>query len=172
MAIRAAQRVPDGLAGVVAIAPALSIDGGQPAPLRALAPLLARLAPALPAAQLDITQLSRDESVGPAFLADPLTHKAGVPVATAVAMIGAGAAALAEAPQFRLPYLIIQGDRDRIVGAGGARRFAAAAASPDATLRVVPGGYHEPLNDPGGAELVEEIASWMLARAGAPVRPR
>jgi acylglycerol lipase len=167
MAIRSAEREPAGLAGVVAIAPALAIGGNEPAFVRAIAPLLAKIAPALPAAKLDVRFLARDQTVGESFVADPLTFKGGVPVASAVAMIGAGAAAIAEAPRFRLPILILQGDRDRIVSPSGSQRFIDAVGSTDATLRVVPGGYHEPFNDPGGEALVDEVADWILARAPA-----
>ncbi len=168
VAIRTAQRRPDGLAGVVAVAPALSIGGKEPAIVRALAPWIAKIVPSMPAAKLDVRVLSRDPAVGEAFLADPLTHKAGVPVASAVAMIGAGAAALAEAPRWTLPLLLVQGDRDRIVSPSGASRFAVAAGGTDVTLRVVPGGFHEPFNDPGGEALVDEVADWILTRAAVP----
>jgi acylglycerol lipase len=170
MALRTAQREPSGFAGVVAIAPALSVGGKEPAIVRALAPWIAKIAPSLPAAKLDVRVLSRDPAVGDAFLADPLTHKGGVPIASAVAMIGAGAAALAEAPHWSLPLLLVQGDRDRIVSPSGASRFADAAGGDDVTLRVVPGGYHEPFNDPGGEALVDEVADWILARATVPAR--
>ena len=165
MAIRAAQRRPAGLAGVIAVAPALSIDGGQPAFVKAIAPFLARIAPSLPAAKLDVNVLSRDPAVGPAFLADPLTFKKGVPVRSAVEMIAAGAAAFAEASRWTLPLLVVQGDRDRIVSRDGGPRFVAAAGGNDHTLRSVAGGYHEPFNDPGGDALVDEVADWILARA-------
>jgi acylglycerol lipase len=168
MAIRTAQRASDGLAGVVTIAPALSIGGKEPAIVRALAPWIAKITPSLPAAKLDVRVLSRDPAVGDAFLADPLTHKAGVPIASAVAMIGAGAAALAEAPRWTLPLLLVQGDRDRIVSPRGASLFAETAGGDDVTLRVVLGGYHEPFNDPGGEALVDEVADWILARALVP----
>ena len=164
-AIRSAERRPAGLRGVVAVAPALSIGGNEPAYRRAIAPWLAKIAPSLPVAKLDVRVLARDPAVGEAFLADPLTFKGGVPVASAVAMIGAGAAAIAEAPSFRLPVLIVQGDEDRIVRPRGATAFIDAVGSDDATLRVLPGGYHEPFNDAGGMTLVDEIADWMLARA-------
>ena len=132
--------------------------------VKKLAPVLARIAPALPAAKLNLARLSRDPAVEPAFRADPLTFKNGVPVRTAVEMIRAGAEAFADAPNWTLPLLVVQGDRDRIVSPRGGPRFAEQVRG-DVTVRVVEGGYHEPFNDPGGEALVDEVADWILARA-------
>ena len=167
LAIRAAQRRPAGLAGVIAVAPALSIAGGQSAFAKAIAPVLARVAPSLPVAKLEVNVLSRDPAVGAAFLADPLTFKGGFPVRTGVEMVAAGAAAFAEASRWTLPLLVVQGDRDRIVSPHGGPRFVDEAGGSDRTLRTVAGGYHEPFNDPGGDALVDEVADWILARTRA-----
>jgi alpha-beta hydrolase superfamily lysophospholipase/tryptophan-rich sensory protein len=167
MAVRAVQRDPVGIAGVVLISPALAFGALPPPAIKALQRLVAQVAPALPVAELDLDALSRDRGIGEAYAADPLNHHGGVPARTAFEMVDAAAAALAQAAQWRLPAFIVIGDADRIAAPDGARRFAAAAAAADAdiTLREIPGGYHEPLNDPGGAGLVGEIAAWMLAHA-------
>jgi len=111
-------------------------------------------------------------AVGPTFRAEPLTVRGGGAVRRAVEMIRAGAAASEEGPRWTLRILIGQGEADRVVGATGSGRVAAAVRSDDVTLRVVPGGYHEPFNDPGGEALADEVASWVRARAAAPVPPR
>jgi tryptophan-rich sensory protein/dienelactone hydrolase len=171
MAVRAAQRDPAGLSGVVLISPALDISASAPPVVRALGAVIGRVAPAAPVATLELGALSRDPAVAAAYAADPLTHHGKVPARTGAEMLAAGAAAMASAHRWRLPAYIIAGDADRIVPVTGTQRFAAAArgAGADVTLRIVPGGYHEPLSEPGGDGLVDAAAEWILARANRPL---
>ncbi|BDE04947.1 hydrolase [Vulcanimicrobium alpinum] len=166
VAIRSVEQSADGLAGLVLVAPALRIDHATPAIVRALAPFAAALVPRTPAARLDVRLLSRNPSVGAGFLADPLTSKDGVTVRSAHEMVRGGVAALVDASRVALPLLIVHGDEDAIAAIAGSQLFLSAVGSGDATLRSVPGGFHEPFTDPGGDALVDETAEWILARAG------
>jgi alpha-beta hydrolase superfamily lysophospholipase len=164
LAIRGTQRDRGDVHGLVLFAPALGIGDDVPAPLRALARALAEVAPALPFAPLETAALSRTPAIAPSFLADPLTHFGRVPLRTATEMMAAGEAALREAAGWCVPALIVHGDADRIVPLTGSQRFVAAAPAGTIELRVVPGGYHEPTNDPGGDELFETVVAWIEAR--------
>jgi len=165
LAIRSVQRYGGGLTGVVVVAPALDIAGGIPRGVQRALSALGELLPELPATSLDVTALSRDPSIAAAFLADPLTHHGRVPLRTATEMVAAGRAAFADAGRFALPALILHGTADRIASPGASQRFARAARNDDLMLRLLPGAYHEPFNDPGGEALVDETADWILARA-------
>jgi acylglycerol lipase len=165
MAIRSAQRDPVGLAGVVLVAPALAVGATTPPIVRALAPLFAQLAPGAPVATLELAALSLDPAVIDAFASDPLTHHGKIPARTGAEVLAAATDALNAAAGWRLPLYIIHGAADRIAAPSGSQRFVAAAAGPDVTLRLIPGGYHEPFNDPGGLALVDDVATWILARA-------
>ncbi|GAC1415631.1 MAG: alpha/beta hydrolase [Candidatus Velthaea sp.] len=165
IAARSAQTHPGDLHGVVIVAPALTVGHNEPALTRRMARIIARFAPQIPIAALDLGALSRTESVGPAFLADELTHHGGIPARTAVEMMQAGEAAFTHAREWSVPLLIVHGSADRICAPSGSRRFAEAVVNADVTLREIAGGYHEPLNDPGGAELLADIIAWMRERA-------
>lgn len=74
--------------------------------------------------------------------------------------------ALAAAPRFREPALILYGGRDRIVPAGPVRRLI--AALPDGAphrLAYYPEGHHLLLRDKGRAEVARDILAWMEAPA-------
>jgi alpha-beta hydrolase superfamily lysophospholipase len=114
---------------------------------------------------LTFNQLSRDPSVGEAYRVDPMTYHGGVPLCTGIEIVAAGEAAVADAGNYELPTLLLQGDADKIVFPIGARRFAEAAKSEDLTYSVIPGGYHELFNDPGGEKLVDGMGDWILARS-------
>jgi len=165
LAARSAQTRPDGLDGVVLVSPALTVGVREGPIVRRLGSLIGEIAPGFPIAKLDVSALSRSPDVGPAYLADPLTHHGGVPARTAAEMVKAGVAAFAAAPAWTLPLLIVHGTADRICDPGGSERFAAAVSGADVTLRLVDGAFHEPFNDPGGDLLLDEVATWMLARA-------
>jgi alpha-beta hydrolase superfamily lysophospholipase len=168
LAIRAIQRAPGGVRGAVLCAPALSIGADVPPAARGVLMALAGVLPKLPVASLDITKLARDPAVGAAYVADPLVYHGRVPVRSAAEMARAGDAALAAAPQWHTPTLLFQGTDDAIASADGARRFARDAAGEDFTLRLIDGGYHELLNDPGGDALRAEAARWIVDRADRP----
>jgi alpha-beta hydrolase superfamily lysophospholipase len=134
--------------------------------VRRVGSFIGEVAPGFPIAKLDTSALSRSPEIGPAYLADPLTHHGGVPARTAAEMVKAGVAAFADAPAWTLPLLIIHGTGDRICEPEGSRRFASSVSRADVTLRMVDGAYHEPFNDPGGDLLLDEVAAWILAHAG------
>jgi alpha-beta hydrolase superfamily lysophospholipase len=167
LAARSAQTRADGLDGVVLVSPALTVGVREGPIVRRVGSLIGAIAPGFPIAKLDTSALSRSPEIGPAYLADPLTHHGGVPARTAAEMVKAGVAAFAAAPAWTLPLLIVHGTADRICDPAGSERFAAAVSGrgADVTLRMVDGAYHEPFNDPGGDLLLDEVGTWILTRA-------
>jgi lysophospholipase len=167
VATRSAQTREDDLDGVVLVSPALTVGVREGPIVRRVGSLIGAIAPGFPIAKLDTSALSRSPEIGPAYLADPLTHHGGVPARTAAEMVKAGVAAFAAAPAWTLPLLIIHGTADRICDPAGSERFAAAVSGrgADVTLRMVDGAYHEPFNDPGGDLLLDEVGTWILTRA-------
>jgi len=167
LAARSAQTRPDDLDGVVLVSPALTVGVREGPIVRRVGSLIGAIAPGFPIAKLDTSALSRSPEIGPAYLADPLTHHGGVPARTAAEMVKAGVAAFAAAPAWTSPLLIIHGTADRICDPAGSERFAAAVSGrgADVTLRMVDGAYHEPFNDPGGDLLLDEVGTWILTRA-------
>src|SRR6185436_12617272 len=128
-------------------APALRVPDAAPRALQMVARLLGRIAPRIGfSSNLDAAALSRDAAVGTAYVADPLVHRR----ATAgffCAIEAAQAEAFAGAARLRVPLLILQGDADRIVDPSGAPDVAARLTCPH-ELVILPGYYHELLNEP------------------------
>jgi alpha-beta hydrolase superfamily lysophospholipase len=165
VATRSAQRLSDGLRGVVLLAPGFAVAEHIPPFVRGMLRGVRKIAPGLKLQPLTFSALSRDPAVGEAYQRDPLTYHGAVPLASATEIVAAGEAAIADAARYAVPTLLLQGDADRIVFPIGATRFVQAATNNrELTLEVVNGGYHELFNDPGGEVLASRAADWVLAR--------
>ncbi|KEF35216.1 MULTISPECIES: alpha/beta hydrolase [Deinococcus] len=157
-------RDPRGLSGVILSSPALLVGEDEPRWLRAAAPLLARLAPHAGAAVLDSAGLSRLPEEATAYRADPQIYQGKVPALTAASMLSLSRELWAHYGRWRLPTLVLHGDADRLTDVRGTQRFMEAVASPDKTLHLVRGGYHELLNDEGRDEALGWILGWLAER--------
>jgi acylglycerol lipase len=126
-----------------------------------LAMTLGRLAPRMPlGTKLDQSVLSRDPEVGRAYVADPLVHRK----ATAGffrAFVRAQERALAEASSLQAPLLILQAGADRLVSPAGAEAIAKRLTT-EHELVVLPGYYHELLNEPIAARevVIARLDAW------------
>jgi alpha-beta hydrolase superfamily lysophospholipase len=112
---------------------------------------------------LDVDALSRDPDVLAAYVADPLvTSRATVRWGTeSLNTVGQVKDQMA---QIGVPLLVLHGERDRLNTAQGARLLFETVRSADKTLRVYPGGYHEPHNDIDHEQVVADIGEWLGAR--------
>jgi alpha-beta hydrolase superfamily lysophospholipase len=153
---------PEGITGVIAVAPPLG-PLAVPAPLLALGRVLSRVWPRFSLETgMDLSGLARDPAVVHHVLADPLFHRRGTArlsteVTGAIARVQAGAA------HFPVPALVLHGTDDRMAPPDGSRRFAS-AAGPRARLIEYPGGYHALLADVDGGEVLADLAAWLEAR--------
>lgn len=110
--------------------------------------------------------MTHDEAKARDYDADPLVFKN----ATArwfTETTAAQARAHADAGRLRMPLTVTMGADDRVASVAAARRFYEAAGSSDKTWDLRPGLFHEVLNEPSWKEIVESLARWILARAGA-----
>lgn len=156
----ASERGTDGLAGVVLSSPALAVE--TPRVLRALAPVLGRWLPDVPAGRLDLDDLSRDPRVGRAYAEDPLCTTRGVRARLGAELLAAQPRVRPE--RFAGPLYVFHGTADRITSPAGSR--ALTAAVPDATLRLYDDLRHETLNESERDAVISDLADWLLARAG------
>ncbi len=159
---------PDGLRGVIAIAPPLG-SLGIPAPLLLAGRVMSRLWPGFSLdTGLDLSGLSRDPTAVATVLADPLFHRRGsarlsTEVAAAAERVRSGAA------RFPLPLLVLHGSADRMVLPDGSRAFMAAVEQHDKTFREYAGAYHVLLADMGREQVLGDLEGWMEARRMANV---
>ena len=154
-------RHPDMVRAGALSAPAFEVADSAPRILQAVALLLARVAPRVTfRSNLDPGALSRDPAVGAAYVADPLVHRAAS-AGFVRAIRAAQAAAMEEAPRLRVPLLILQGDADRLVRPSGATEIAARLSCPH-ELVLLPGFYHELLNEPASerGRVLEALDRW------------
>ena len=155
---------PEGLRGVVALAPALGETGGSRF-LLALLPVLSRLAPALPInPNLDLSRLTRDPELQRAYVADPL-YQTRVTPRIAAELVKAVADTRARAPEFRVPLLVLHGTADTVTSPAGSREFFECAGAGDKTYRSYEGAYHNLLAETNREEIYDDMAAWMNARA-------
>jgi len=74
-------------------------------------------------------------------------------------------AAVAAAPRFHAPALLLYGGRDRLVPAGPTRRLLAALPDPaQQRAGFYPDGYHMLLRDTQGARVAYDITAWAMDR--------
>jgi alpha-beta hydrolase superfamily lysophospholipase len=155
---------PDGLRGVVAIAPALGDTGGSRF-LLALLPALSRLAPTLPFNPgLDLGRLTRDPELQRAYVADPL-YQTRVTPRLAAELLGAVADTRARAADLRVALLVLHGTADTLTSPAGSLAFVVLAGGHDKTFRPYEGAYHNLLVETNREEIYDDIAAWINARA-------
>jgi alpha-beta hydrolase superfamily lysophospholipase len=154
---------PEGLRGVVALAPALGDTGGSRF-LLALLPVLSRLVPAVGInPKLDLARLTRDPDLQRAYVSDPL-YQTRVTPRIAVELMRAVADTRERAPGFRVPLLIMHGTADTLTSPAGSREFFERAGVGDKTYRSYEGAYHNLFVETNRDEIYDEMAAWINAR--------
>ncbi|MEX5721514.1 alpha/beta hydrolase [Geodermatophilus maliterrae] len=150
------------VAGGVVSAPALDTSTATPVQ-RVLAPVLSRLAPGLGVLTLDPETVSRDPEVVAAYRADPLNHTGKMLARTGTAIMLGAAGMPARLRSLTLPLLVIHGGADRLMPPSASEVVRAHAASPDLTVRVYEGLFHEPHNEPEKDEVLADVVAWLDA---------
>jgi alpha-beta hydrolase superfamily lysophospholipase len=154
---------PEGLRGVVALAPALGGTGGSRF-LLALLPVLSRVVPAWPInPKLDLSRLTRDPEMQRAYVADPL-YQTRVTPRIAAELLRAVADTRERAPDFRVPLLVLHGTADTFTSPAGSREFYERAGSGDKTYKTYDGAYHNLFVETNREEIYDDIAAWIGAR--------
>lgn len=129
-----------------------------------MAGVLNRVLPALPIdAGIDASCLSHDPVVVTRYRDDPLVHGKITPRLFAEASIAMGLV-MQRSDRIRIPLLLILAGDDHVVDTRKSEAFARTLTAPDVTIHVLPGYYHEVLNDHDRANVVREIRNWIMAR--------
>lgn len=162
LALNYALNHPEKLSGLVLSGPA--IGGGLPKLQALLLSLISRIAPALGMIQLDAEAVSRDPQVVADYKADPLVFLGKVPARTAREMMHAISTYPARVGSMQLPCLLMHGSADSLVLAKDAQPVFDAIASPDKTVRIFDGLYHEIFNEPERLEVLGIVKDWLDAR--------
>jgi len=151
---------PEGLAGVIASAPAIG-EVGVPLWKMSLGRMLSKVWPRFSMkAGLNDGDMSRDPEVVKASDEDPLTHGRGT-TRLAAEVQDAIAWTVSHAHDFAVPLLILHGDADRVVPPEVSRSFYENVALEDKERIEYKGGYHELDNDTNHAEVLGDLVDWM-----------
>jgi len=130
------------------------------------AKILSRVVPTLALAnEVNPAHLSRDASVGKAYLLDPLVERKAT-VRWGAEILGAIAAMNARSAELEIPSLIVHGDKDPIAASVGSIELHKKAAAKDKTVHLYPGALHEVHNelDPERKKLFADVLAWLEAR--------
>lgn len=153
----------DELKGAVLSAPAAKVsDNISPATIT-LGKVLSGILPKTGILALDATAISKDPAVVSAYINDPLVYTGKVTARLAAEMLSAMQRVTAEAASIHLPILLLQGSADRLVDPGGAKMLYEKSSTPDKTLKLYEGLYHEVFNEPDREQVFKDMEAWLEA---------
>lgn len=113
--------------------------------------------------ETSVELLSQDPEIQRTYLEDRLRHdRMSAPLF--FGMVEGGAMLLERAGEIRVPTVMIVGGRDPIVDPAGAREFFDRLGSDDKTLLLYPKMLHEPLNELGREQVLDDVARWLEPR--------
>lgn len=161
IAISFLQYYQKAFAGCILSAPAFSLGGAINPLTVAIGKQVVKLFPTLRVAgNSDKSAISKNPQVVKAFLEDPLCCHTNT--------LSQGKAVLDQLPkltgiaqQLTLPILILHGSHDKIVRLEGSFELLQSFKSPDKTLHILPGAYHEPHHDIESSDYFQSIIFWL-----------
>ena len=154
---------PDAAAGLIVSAPGVDIPPTvTPLQIR-LGRVLAKIAPNVGVASLDLDRVSRDPEVVAAYKADPLIYRGKLRARLGSGALDAVMRVRARIGELRVPLLVLQGTDDHIVPPTVGPWVAENAGAADRTLRVYEGLYHEVHNEPEKETVLDDVVAWLDA---------
>jgi alpha-beta hydrolase superfamily lysophospholipase len=160
----------DRLTGLILSAPLAALEAA-PAPMRVAARVLSALSPKLPLFPIDPNLVSRDSAVVEAYAADPLNYHGKLPVRTVAELAAAIDSFPDRVPAITVPTLIMYGTADRLCPPEGSVMLGERIGSADKTLTPYEGLYHEILNEPEQAQVLDEVSAWVAAHTARTLAP-
>ena len=151
-----------GVQGMVVSAPPIQPFNSTASTARiALARLLSGLLPRLTLRMgLDKSGLSRCQEVADQIADDPLVHSY-VTLRWGTETLNTIQWVKAHIDQLQLPILLIHGEADPIIAPAGSQQIFQQIRTPDKTLNLYPGSYHEPHNDLDAKVVVADLVEWL-----------
>ncbi len=160
IALHHALMAPGRLDAYAVTSPFCGFEVKVPVAKRAAAVVMTRVYPRfVEATDLDPAILTHDKAVVEQYAADPLVGR----VATSrwyTETKDAQAELLDEASRIRAPFLFLVAGDDHVVDAKATERVYHRLGSPDREFELLPGLYHEVLNEEGWESLMARIVAW------------
>jgi alpha-beta hydrolase superfamily lysophospholipase len=152
--------VPDGLQGLVLVAPYVDVAMEVPGWKRRLGSAADRLAPGLTLDNgLAVDELFRRESDRSAYRDDPLVHRQ-ISARLWGEMQRASDRLVDDAPRLRVPVLVQLAGADKVVSNAATREFAAQLPS-KAEIIEYDDAFHALFHDPRAPEIFEDLRGWL-----------
>lgn len=112
---------------------------------------------------LDVMKISHDQAVIDDYKKDRLVHdRISARLGRFIAL--AGAAALAAAPRWKMPTLLMYAGADTLVNPRGSQQFGELAPKTAVTSRCFEALYHEIFNELDAESVFAELKAWLDAR--------
>ena len=105
------------------------------------------------------------KEVKEAYFADPLVYNEGTRARTGAEMLQGIKKTTLLFSKLTIPLLAMHGSADGLTMPDGTIRFHNEASSNDKTLKIYDGLYHELINEPEKAMVINDILTWILKRA-------
>jgi acylglycerol lipase len=153
--------------GIVLSAPALQPSATVSRAAIGFTKFLSAIAPGAAVFRTANADFSRDPAVVAAMDQDPLIYQKPAPARTAAELLRAMDRVRATSPQLTIPFLVLHGTADRLTDPAGSQTLRDRAASPDKTLQLYPGLYHDLLHEPERAQILADLTGWIEARIPA-----
>jgi acylglycerol lipase len=122
---------------------------------------LSRVAPNTPVLRLPLNKISRDPAVVEAYNNDPFVFRTPIRARLGAEMIATMDRVDAALPALRVPLLVMQGTSDGLVDPGCGPHVYERAGSPDKTLKLYDGLWHEIFNEPERDHVLDDLATWV-----------
>jgi alpha-beta hydrolase superfamily lysophospholipase len=98
-----------------------------------------------------------------AYRADPLNYLGKMTARTGTELMVTATAMPARLAGLTLPLFVLHGGADRLVPPAASALVRERAGSPDLTVKIYEGLYHEPHNEPERDQVLADIVSWLDA---------
>lgn len=148
------------LAGLVLSGALVALDAAS-APVRLAGQVLSVLAPRLGVIAVDSSLISRDPQVVAAYRADPLVHHGKLPARTVAELVRYGSEFPELVGRITVPALVMWGTEDRLCPPHGSQMLVQRLGADDVTARPYDGLYHEILNEPEQAQVLDDLCEWL-----------
>ena len=123
--------------------------------------VLSQVAPNAGVLRLPLNKISRDQAVVDAYNNDPLVIRSPVRARLGAEWLDAMSRVDAALPSLRVPLLVMQGTADGLVDPGCGPHVYERAGSPDKTLKMYDGLWHEIFNEPERDQVLADLIAWL-----------
>ena len=149
------------IAGVLASSPFVVTSVPVPRTLLFLGDILSSILPTLPTLDLSGRPVTHDEAIAASRESDALAYHGRVRARTGNEMRRAGLDLHRRSEDLRLPLYIFHGTEDYLTDWKGSLAVFSKSGSPNKTLTLYRGLYHETLNEVRRDRVLEALASWL-----------